>query len=84
MELLTNDSAYGMIVLQQGNKIIFPKNSVIYDGGIFIMGMFAGAVFIRNEQQLTKEQLIEKFTEYMQSKGYEACDSEEANLSNSK
>ena len=34
------------------------------------MGMFAGAVFIRNEQQLAKEALIEKFTAYMQSKGY--------------
>ena len=41
------------------------------------MGMFAGAVFIRNEQQLTKETLIEKFNAYMQSKGYQACDEEQ-------
>ncbi len=44
------------------------------------MGMTIGAVFIRNEQQLTKEQLIEKFNAYMQSRGYAPCDSEEANL----
>ncbi len=41
------------------------------------MGMFAGAIFIRNEQQLTKEALIEKFYAYMQSKGYQACDKEQ-------
>ena len=42
------------------------------------MGMTSGAVFIRNEQQLTKEQLIEKFTASMQEKGYTACDEEQA------
>ena len=42
------------------------------------MGMFAGAVFIRNEEQLTKEQLIEIFTASMQEKSYTACDEEQA------
>jgi len=42
------------------------------------MGMFAGAVFIRNEQQLTKEQLLEIFTVSMQEKGYTACDEKQA------
>lgn len=41
------------------------------------MGMFAGAIFIRNEQQLAKETLIEKFNASMQSKGFVPCNSEQ-------
>ncbi|MEE5991874.1 MAG: hypothetical protein V3G42_01390 [Oscillospiraceae bacterium] len=41
------------------------------------MGMFAGAVFIRNQEQLTKETLIEKFNAYMHSKGFVPCDKEQ-------
>ncbi|MBR1528883.1 MAG: hypothetical protein IJ642_06245 [Oscillospiraceae bacterium] len=42
------------------------------------MGMFAGAVFIRNEKNKSKETIIEEFQKFMNVKGYEISDSENA------
>lgn len=42
------------------------------------MGMFAGTVFIRNEEDQAKEMLIEKFNQYMNKNGYIPSDSDNA------
>lgn len=42
------------------------------------MGMFASTVFIRNEEKLTKEQIISELTEYMKSKSYIQSDESHA------
>lgn len=42
------------------------------------MGMFAGAVFIRNEENQSKEALLEKFSQYMNNNGYIPSDSDSA------
>ena len=38
------------------------------------MGVFAATVFIRNEKQLLKEQVISKVSQYMEAQGFVQCD----------
>ena len=44
------------------------------------MGMFAGAVFIRNEENKSKETVIAELQKYMDSKGYAVSDAENAKV----
>lgn len=44
------------------------------------MGMFAGAVFVRNEENKSKETIIAELQNYMNSKGYEISDAENAKV----
>lgn len=44
------------------------------------MGMFAGAVFVRNEEKKTKEIIIAELKKYLDTKGYETSDADNANL----
>ena len=42
------------------------------------MGMFSGAVFVRNEENKTKETIIAELQNFMNEKGYEISDAENA------
>lgn len=42
------------------------------------MGMFAATVFIRNEKQLAKQQVISEVSQYMKSQGFVQCDKSQA------
>ena len=44
------------------------------------MGMFAGAVFVRNEENKLKETIIAEFQKFMKTKGYESSDAENAKV----
>ncbi|MBD5144145.1 MAG: hypothetical protein HDT22_11160 [Ruminococcus sp.] len=42
------------------------------------MGVFAATVFIRNEKQLAKQQVISEVSRYMESQGFVQCDKNQA------
>ncbi|MDE5737475.1 MAG: hypothetical protein K2H93_03825 [Oscillospiraceae bacterium] len=42
------------------------------------MGVFAATVFIRNEKQLSKEQVLSEVSQYMKSQGFVQCDKNQA------